>query len=219
MLLAPPCAAPTLARIEGRDLHVLGADHAALVVVEHRPVDGAGQVVFGELGRRARVDDGRRSESSRAMASAAAMLARLIAAPCCARGSLGGRRSCRRRSASSSSLSICDLRPVVLQLRAVDQEGVFDALAQRADLGQLQVDVVARQHAGDAVEQARRGRWRLTLSSQRCARSSGRSVDARRDREAAARGATRGRAAARAAGRSAASACASCVSTSEIRSR
>ena len=52
-----------------------------------------------------------------------------------------------------------DLRLVVLQLRAVDQEGVFDALAQGGDLGQLDVDVVVGQHAGNQVEQARPGRW------------------------------------------------------------
>jgi hypothetical protein len=38
-----------LARLERRDLLVLGADEAALFVVQHRPVDGAGQVVLGEL--------------------------------------------------------------------------------------------------------------------------------------------------------------------------
>ena len=48
-----------------------------------------------------------------------------------------------------------NLTPVVLQRRPIDQERVLDPLAQRADLGELQVDVVLGQHAGDAVEQPR----------------------------------------------------------------
>src|SRR6186713_1734997 len=46
-----------------------------------------------------------------------------------------------------------DLRLVVLQLWSVDQEGIFHPLAQRADLGQLQIDAVTCQHPRDAVEQ------------------------------------------------------------------
>ncbi len=42
----------------------------------------------------------------------------------------------------------------MLQFRALDEEGVFHALAQRADLGELHVEVVAREHARDQVEQA-----------------------------------------------------------------
>ena len=45
------------AGVEGRLLLVHRADDDALVVVEHRQVDRAGNVVFGELGGRARVDD------------------------------------------------------------------------------------------------------------------------------------------------------------------
>ncbi len=45
------------AGVEGGLLLVHGADDDALVVVEHRQVDRAGDVVFGELGGRARVDD------------------------------------------------------------------------------------------------------------------------------------------------------------------
>ena len=45
------------AGVEGGLLLVQGADDDALVVVEHRQVDRAGDVVFGELGGRARVDD------------------------------------------------------------------------------------------------------------------------------------------------------------------
>jgi hypothetical protein len=43
-------------RLEGAGLHVDGADDAALLVVEHGAVDGAGNVVERELGRRAGVD-------------------------------------------------------------------------------------------------------------------------------------------------------------------
>jgi hypothetical protein len=45
-----------------------------------------------------------------------------------------------------------DLRTVVLQGRAADEEGVFYPLAQGADLGQVQVDAMLGQYAGDAVE-------------------------------------------------------------------
>ena len=45
-----------------------------------------------------------------------------------------------------------DLRLVVLQLRAIDQKHVFDPLPERGDFGQLQVDAVACQHAGERVE-------------------------------------------------------------------
>ena len=44
--------------LEGASLLVDGADDAALVVVEHRAVDGAGDVVERELRGRARVDQG-----------------------------------------------------------------------------------------------------------------------------------------------------------------
>ncbi len=47
-----------LAGVEGRNLGVLGADDTALVIVEYGPVLGAGKVVLGKLGRRARVDHG-----------------------------------------------------------------------------------------------------------------------------------------------------------------
>src|SRR5579862_3845496 len=47
-----------LLRVEGRDLLVDRADARALLVVEHRAGDRAGNVVLGELGGRARVDDG-----------------------------------------------------------------------------------------------------------------------------------------------------------------
>jgi len=40
-----------LARVEGGLLHVHRADVRALVVVEHRQVHGAGQMVLGKLGR------------------------------------------------------------------------------------------------------------------------------------------------------------------------
>jgi hypothetical protein len=42
----------------------------------------------------------------------------------------------------------------VLQFRPVDQKGVFHPLAQRGDFGQLQIDAVAGQQAGDGVEQS-----------------------------------------------------------------
>ena len=45
-----------LARREGRDLLVLGADQRAFGVVQRRPVDRAGQAVLGVLAFRARVD-------------------------------------------------------------------------------------------------------------------------------------------------------------------
>ena len=45
------------ARLEGALLLVERADDAALIVVEHRAVDGAGNVVDRELGRRARIDE------------------------------------------------------------------------------------------------------------------------------------------------------------------
>ncbi len=45
------------AGLEGTGLLVDRADDAALVVVEHWAVDGAGNVVERELGRRAGVDD------------------------------------------------------------------------------------------------------------------------------------------------------------------
>src|SRR3954470_21411505 len=47
-----------------------------------------------------------------------------------------------------------ELDPALLQRRAVDEEGVFHALAERRDLRELQVDVMARQHACDRVQQA-----------------------------------------------------------------
>ena len=47
-----------LARVEGRDLLVFGADESAFLVVQHRPVDGARQPVFGKFALAARVDDG-----------------------------------------------------------------------------------------------------------------------------------------------------------------
>ena len=47
-----------LARLEVGDLAVLGADNAPLVVAQHRPVDGAGQVVLRVLALAARVDHG-----------------------------------------------------------------------------------------------------------------------------------------------------------------
>jgi hypothetical protein len=40
--------------LEGALLRVEGADGGALLVVEHRAVDGAGDMVFGKLGGRAR---------------------------------------------------------------------------------------------------------------------------------------------------------------------
>jgi hypothetical protein len=47
-----------LLRFEGADLLVGGADQDALLVVQHRAVDGAGDVVEREFGFAARVDDG-----------------------------------------------------------------------------------------------------------------------------------------------------------------
>ncbi len=44
--------------LEGPGLLVKGADDPALLVVEHRAVDGAGDVVERELGRRAGIDQG-----------------------------------------------------------------------------------------------------------------------------------------------------------------
>ena len=67
------------------------------------------------------------------------------------------------------------LHLVLLQSGTVDQEGVLDALAESRDLGQLQVDVVAGEDARDRVEQPERS-LAETASSQRWARSSGRSV-------------------------------------------
>ncbi len=45
------------AGLEGRLLLVHGADHDALLVVEHGEIHRAGDVVLGELGRGAGVDD------------------------------------------------------------------------------------------------------------------------------------------------------------------
>ena len=47
-----------LARIESRCLLVFSADDAPFVVVQHRPVEGIGQVVLGVFVRAARVDHG-----------------------------------------------------------------------------------------------------------------------------------------------------------------
>jgi hypothetical protein len=138
---APPSPRP-LARLQGRVLHIQRADDARSFVVEHRPVDGAGQVVLGELGRRAGVDDGVEAGRGR------------LAAGECGGSGLAGHGQRGGATASSSSLSMLQLRAGLLQRRAVDQEGVFDPFAERGDLGQLQVDMVAGQHAGDGVEQA-----------------------------------------------------------------
>jgi hypothetical protein len=101
-------------------------------------------VVFGELGRRAGVDQ--RVEARRIAASAASIDTGGAGWPCQA---LAGRHGVEQ-FAFDAQLGLG-----LLQRRAVDQEGVLHALAQRRDLGQLQVDVVARQHAGDGVQQAR----------------------------------------------------------------
>ena len=53
----PACGGGEAAGVEGELLLVHGADDDALVVVEHRQVDRAEDVVLGELGGRARVDD------------------------------------------------------------------------------------------------------------------------------------------------------------------
>jgi hypothetical protein len=145
-MLRAAIAAPSLRASSGRGLHVQRADDAALFVVEHRPVDGAGQVVFGKLGRRAGVDDG---------VEAAERRLRL-------RPGSGIARACQRTGAraSSSSLSMLQLGAGLLQRRAVDQEGVFHPLAQRADLGQLQVDAGCAPAPGRCRTAGRSGRWR-----------------------------------------------------------
>ena len=48
---------PDLARLQTALLHVDRADARALHIVEHGQVDGTGQVILREFGRRARVDD------------------------------------------------------------------------------------------------------------------------------------------------------------------
>jgi len=48
---------PQSARCERRYLAIQGADSGSFFIAEHRTVDGARQVVIGELGRRADVDD------------------------------------------------------------------------------------------------------------------------------------------------------------------
>ncbi len=57
-----------------------------------------------------------------------------------------------QRLSSSVSISICVA--VLLQFRAVDQEGVFHPLAQRGDLGQLQVDAGASPAPVPRIQQA-----------------------------------------------------------------
>jgi len=47
-----------------------------------------------------------------------------------------------------------NLRPVVLQFGALNQEGVVNPFTQGGYLGELQVDVVFGQDTGHAVEQA-----------------------------------------------------------------
>ena len=186
-MLRATSAAPRLRAVEGRDLLVLGADQRALVVVQRRPVDRAGQAVLGVLALASARRSRRRTRRSRASASARG---ESEIRPCGHQGLI----------ASSSSLSICDLLAVLLQRRAVDQEGVLDPLAQRGDLGQLQVDVVARQHAGDGVEQA--GAVAGRHAEQPALRALvGPQRDARRDREGLARAARRARGSARAAAR------------------
>ena len=46
-----------LARLEGTVLYIDRADPGAFGVTKRRQVDGAGDVIFGELGRRTHVDD------------------------------------------------------------------------------------------------------------------------------------------------------------------
>ena len=94
-----------LLRGEGRDLLVLGADDAALVVVQRRPVDGAGQAVFGELALGARVDDGVEARPGAPSASAAVIV------------SIRRQSGLRGSIASSSSVSICSCMLVLLQRR------------------------------------------------------------------------------------------------------
>ena len=45
-------------RLEDGDLGVVRADLGPLGIVQHRQVDGSGQVVLGKLGRRAHINDG-----------------------------------------------------------------------------------------------------------------------------------------------------------------
>ena len=67
-------------------------------------------------------------------------------------------------------------RLLVVQARAVDQEHVLRALAQRVDLRARDVDVGLREHVGDAREQARAGRRRRPRGCSACPCRRGRSA-------------------------------------------
>ena len=99
------------------------------------------------------------------------------------RAAAPGRRPLRRsrpavRSRSRSArLFCCSSGPSIRKVSSTRSPSVVT-------LASCRLMLVARQHARDGIEQARRGRWPRPTSSQRCAFSSGAQVDARRDREA-----------------------------------
>ena len=139
---------------------------------EHRPVDGAGQAVLGELALAARVDDGvERVQRALDLGRGDALEPHRVRPPGRPR-----RRGSRSRCAPASSVC-CSAGPSTRKVSSTRSPSV-------ADLGQLQVDVVARQHARDAVEQARAVAGRD--AEQPALRALvGRQRHARRDRKAA----------------------------------
>jgi hypothetical protein len=56
-MFSETCAAPTLRAAKGETCLYSVPDFDTLLVIEYRAVDRAGDMVFGELGRRAHVDD------------------------------------------------------------------------------------------------------------------------------------------------------------------
>ena len=151
---APTSAAPRFLAVERRDLLVFGADEARSASSSDGQLTAPGRSVdrrtrsSASARRRWRCRRHRADRWSLRMPAASGRPR--LAAP-------SGRSDSRRHLADRVEQLGLDLQLqlVLLQRGAVDQEGVLDPLAQRGDLGQLQVDVVPGQHPRDRVEQAR----------------------------------------------------------------